>query len=93
MSVALVDFAFDQLTLNIKAGTTVSWINRDPAPHTITFDDGSFDSGTLAQGQTATFTFDKAGEFAYYCLFHGGPGGVGMAAKMIVTPEAASSRQ
>lgn len=86
VSVALIDFAFDQPTLTIKVGTTVSWINRDPAPHTITFDDGSFDSGTLAQGQTASFTFDKAGEFAYYCLFHGGPGGVGMAAKVIVAP-------
>lgn len=86
VSVALIDFAFDQPTLTIKVGTTVSWINRDPAPHTITFDDGSFDSGTLAQGQTASFTFDKAGEFAYYCLFHGGPGGVGMTAKVIVAP-------
>jgi plastocyanin/uncharacterized membrane protein YozB (DUF420 family) len=86
VTVALQDFAFNQLTLNIKVGTTVSWINRDPAPHTVTFDDGSFDSGTLAHGQTASFMFDKPGEFAYYCLFHGGPGGVGMSAKVIVTP-------
>ncbi len=86
VTVLLQNFAFDQTALNIKVGTTVTWINRDPSPHTVTFDDGSFDSGTLAQGQTASFTFDKHGEFAYYCLFHGGPGSVGMSAKVIVAP-------
>jgi plastocyanin/uncharacterized membrane protein YozB (DUF420 family) len=86
VSINLINFAFDQPSITVKVGTKVTWINQDPAPHTVTLDDGSFDSGTLAQGQAASFTFDKAGEFAYYCLFHGGPGSVGMAAKVIVTP-------
>jgi plastocyanin/uncharacterized membrane protein YozB (DUF420 family) len=86
VSINLINFAFDQPSITVKAGTKVTWINQDPAPHTITLDDGSFDSGTLAQGQSTSLTFDKPGEFAYYCLFHGGPGGVGMAAKVIVTP-------
>jgi plastocyanin len=62
------------------------WINQDNAPHTVTADDNSFDTGTLSQGQSGSITFDKPGEFPYYCLFHGGPGGVGMAGKIVVTP-------
>jgi plastocyanin len=85
-AVTLENFAFNQPTITVKAGTKVIWINRDPVPHTVTFDDKAFDSGTLAQGQTASFTFDKPGEFDYYCLFHGGQGGVGMSGKVIVTP-------
>jgi plastocyanin len=34
----------------------------------------------------ATLIFDTPGEFGYFCLFHGGPGGAGMAARIIVEP-------
>lgn len=39
-------------------------------PHTVTADDGSFDSGTLVGGQSFTFTFTKPGTFAYRCTIH-----------------------
>jgi plastocyanin len=84
--VVMQDFAFAPQTITIKAGTTVMWINQDNAPHTATADDNSFDTGPLTQGQSGSITFDKPGEFPYYCLFHGGPGGVGMAGKIVVTP-------
>ena len=84
--VLMQNFAFTPQTITIKAGTKVMWINQDNAPHTATADDNSFDTGTLSQGQSGSITFDKPGEFPYYCLFHGGPGGVGMAGEIIVTP-------
>ncbi len=68
-------FAFSPATLTIKAGTTVTWKNTTSAAHTVTSDDGkTFDSGTsnpiAAQGGTFSFTFTKAGTFAYHCAIH-----------------------
>ena len=68
-------FAFSPAKLTIKAGTTVTWKNTTAAAHTVTSDDGkSFDSGTsnpiTAQTGTFSFTFTKAGTFAYHCAIH-----------------------
>jgi plastocyanin len=68
-------FAFSPATLTVPVGTMVTWTNMTGAPHTVTSDDGkSFDSGTAnpisAQGGTFSFTFTKAGTFAYHCQFH-----------------------
>jgi len=84
--VLMKDFGFDPPLLTIKAGTTVEFVNLDNAPHTATLDDNSRDTGTLNLNDRASLTFDTPGEFAYFCLFHGGPGGVGMAGKISVTP-------
>jgi plastocyanin len=64
------DFAFSPAAIEIEVGTTVTWENYDTATHTVTADDGSFDSGDLAQGDTFSHTFDKAGTFTYHCNFH-----------------------
>ena len=57
--------------LMVELGTTVTWTNNDPSmPHTVTAVDGSFDSGQLSAGQTFSFTFDKPGEFEYFCTLH-----------------------
>lgn len=58
-------------TLTVKAGTVVEFVNRDATAHTATSDDGTtFDSGSLAQNETAKFTAGKAGTFAYSCSIH-----------------------
>ena len=71
--------------LTVQAGTTVVWSNKDSVPHSVTADNGEFDS-TLQPGQTFSYTFGKAGQYKYYCLFHGGPGGQGMASTITVQP-------
>ena len=86
MQVLMKDFAFGPQTITVKVGTTVQFINQDNAPHTATTDDNSKDTGTLNFNDTTTLVFDTSGEFPYFCLFHGGPGGVGMAGKIIVEP-------
>ncbi len=48
----------------------MSWTNNDSASHTVTADDGSFKSDTLATGATFSQTFAKAGTFAYHCAIH-----------------------
>lgn len=36
---------------------TVTWVNNDDVPHTVTATDGSFNSGNLNAGQTWAYTF------------------------------------
>ena len=52
---------------NIPPGTTISWFNADSNPHSVTADDGSFDSGKIKAGETFTFTFDEGpGTWSYH---------------------------
>ncbi len=69
-AVEIEDFAFDPATVAVAAGATVTWTNRDAAPHTATAEDGSFDTGRLDQGQAGTAAFDRPGTYAYVCSFH-----------------------
>jgi predicted lipoprotein with Yx(FWY)xxD motif/plastocyanin len=85
-AVTIADSRFNDDTLTVKVGTTVTWTNNGNFPHTVTADDGSFDSSTLGSGETFSFTFSKAGTYAYYCKLHGKPGGQGMSGEIIVTP-------
>lgn len=84
-TVAIVDSAFEPVELTVAAGTTVVWNQEGSAPHTVTADDGAFDSGTLNTGDTFEFTFEEPGEYPYYCTFHGAAGGEGMAGTVVVT--------
>ena len=63
-------FAFDPATVTIKAGESVTWTNQDGTTHTVTADNGEFDSSQLANGATFTFKFDKAGTYPYHCSIH-----------------------
>jgi plastocyanin len=69
-SVAIKDFEFTPATVTIAVGGTVTWTNNGPSTHTVTADDGSFDSGNLSQGKTFSHTFQTAGTFAYHCSIH-----------------------
>ena len=77
----------------VKGGDTVVWTNQDDVGHSVTADDGSFDShpgctetggSCLPKGGTFKVTFTKPGRYAYYCRVHGGPGGSGMAGTVTV---------
>ncbi|MGH7605788.1 MAG: cupredoxin domain-containing protein [Gemmatimonadales bacterium] len=56
--------------LEIPAGTTIAWTNHDPVVHTITADDGSWDSGPIEPGATWRRTFERAGDYSYHCTPH-----------------------
>jgi len=61
---------FQPGSLTVPAGTTVTWINYDPAAHTVTASDGSFDSGEILSGGRFMFTFANPGTYAYGCRIH-----------------------
>ena len=56
-------------TLTVPAGTTVTWVNKDPEEHTVTSNDGLF-SGTMASLISYNFTFTQPGTYNYYCEPH-----------------------
>lgn len=69
-AVTIQNFAFSPATLTVKVGDKVTWTNKDSAGHSATADDGSFDTGVLAQGQSGSITFSKAGTYTYHCSVH-----------------------
>jgi plastocyanin len=69
-TVEISNFAFNPATITVSKGATVTWTQKDDAPHTVT--GTGFDSGTLAKGQTFSHTFNDAGTFDYGCSIHSG---------------------
>jgi plastocyanin len=68
--VVIEDFAFSPDSLTVAAGTRVTWVNRDTAPHTATDTDKRFNSGALDTGDEFSFVFKDRGDYAYYCALH-----------------------
>lgn len=69
-AVTISNFAFSPSDLSVPVGTKVTWTNQDSVAHTVTSSDGSFKSDQLAQADTFSFTFTKAGVFTYQCSNH-----------------------
>lgn len=61
---------FGPKRIEISAGGTVTWTNNDPLVHTITADDGSWDSGAIEPGKSWSHTFTQPGEYAFHCTPH-----------------------
>jgi plastocyanin len=61
---------FDPPQMTIQTGETVEWKNEDIFSHTVTADDGSFDSGLIAPGGSWQMTIKTAGKFGYHCRPH-----------------------
>ncbi|SFJ13021.1 Plastocyanin [Paenibacillus sp. UNC496MF] len=75
-TVEIKDFAFSPAKLDIKAGDSVTFINRDEIEHTATSVDGVFDTDLLAKDASKTVAFKDAGSFSYNCTPHPGMKGV-----------------
>ena len=80
-AIHIQNFAYSPTPLTVAPGATVSVMNMenaDPArPHTVTAEGGAFDSGTVDQGETGSFTAPMAsGTYAYGCAFHSNMAGV-----------------
>jgi plastocyanin len=69
-SVTIADFSFAPGSLTVAQGDTVTWVNNGPTPHSATANDGSFNTGILKAGQSASHTFGQAGTYSYYCQPH-----------------------
>ena len=72
-NVTIRDFAYDPKDVEIKQGDRVLWTNEDGTEHTVTGDNGEFDSGDIANGAPPfAHVFDTVGTVGYHCDHHGG---------------------
>jgi plastocyanin len=68
--VSIQDFFFSPANVTVEPGTTVTWVNEGNVPHTVTSDDGQFDSGVLMPGDSYTVMFKGQGTITYHCAIH-----------------------
>ncbi|AIJ11215.1 cupredoxin domain-containing protein [Streptomyces lividans] len=70
--VTIKDFTFEPASLTVSPGAKVTVVNKDSTTHTLTASKGgSFDTGDIAPGKSATFTAPStAGDFPYACTIH-----------------------
>lgn len=83
VTITISNFAFDPKDLQIEAGATVVWKNT-VGRHTVTADDGSFESPVMAPGEEFKRTLDHPGALKYFCNLHGAAGGQKMAGTVTV---------
>ncbi len=73
-TVVVRDIAFQEPSLTVAAGTTVTWSNEDGVGHTVT--SGTPDAPTevfdeeLPSGTEVQITLDEPGTYAYWCRIH-----------------------
>jgi plastocyanin len=71
--VTINELRYEPAKVEIKAGDTVVWKNKDERDHTVTADKkapDAFKSGKVASGDTYKRKFTKAGSYAYSCDYH-----------------------
>jgi len=56
--------------LEVAAGDTVVWTNRDFLPHSVIAREARIESGDLAPSKSWRFTARKKGEMHYICRLH-----------------------
>jgi len=68
-------FQYQPGRIQVKAGTTVTWLNEDEIFHTVTAvarngKGGGFDAPLDGKGKSFSFTFSEPGVYTYYCDRH-----------------------
>jgi plastocyanin len=64
------NFTFAPQRITVKAGTTVTWINKDDIPHTVASSTKVFKSKALDTEDKFSFTFTTPGTYEYFCSLH-----------------------
>ena len=70
--ISMKNSAFNPSSLTVTTGATVTWMNDDSMVHTVTADDGSFNSGDIQPGGSYSRTFNTTGANPYHCVHHNG---------------------
>ena len=70
VAVSIDNFTFNPQKLTVKAGTTVTWTNKDDIPHAIAAVSKQFKSKTLDTDDAYSFTFTTPGSYEYFCSLH-----------------------
>ena len=65
-TILIQNSTFNPNTMQVRAGTPVTWVNQDNSTHKIVSDTGAFESPTLNPGDTFDYTFINGGEYNYH---------------------------
>jgi plastocyanin len=65
-----VDQYYMPVNASVPKDATITWTNKDVAPHTATASDGSFDTGAINPGSTASAMVKGQGDIQYHCNIH-----------------------
>lgn len=65
-----VDQYYMPVNASIPKDATITWTNKDVAPHTATASDGSFDTGAINPGSTDSAMVKGQGDIQYHCNIH-----------------------
>ena len=69
--VSIENFTFTPQKLTVKAGTTVTWTNKDDIPHGIAAMNNFLGrSKALDTDDSYSFTFSTPGTYVYFCYLH-----------------------
>lgn len=71
VTITITDNAYSDESLTIEAGTAVRFVNEGNSKHTASAEDGSWGTGTLSSGKHFSRYFNEAGDYDYYCKYHG----------------------
>ena len=69
-TVVIEAMVFTPAAIEVNAGDTIVWKNKDPFPHTATAQDRSFNSGEIAPDRSWKFKAVRKGRFTYGCTLH-----------------------
>ena len=70
-AISIDNFTFNPQSLTVKAGTTVTWTNKDDIPHGIAATNNAFKrSQALDTDDSYSFTFTTPGTYQYFCYIH-----------------------
>ena len=70
IEVKIENFTFNPQQITVKAGDTVTWVNHDDIPHTVTSKTLLFRSKAMDTDDKFSFTFAKPGSYPYFCSLH-----------------------
>ncbi len=68
VTIVMENFAFNPADATVKVGDTVTFENKDSAPHRVSID--GQDLGEQATGQKVEWKAEKAGTFPFACTIH-----------------------
>ena len=70
VTIEISSFRFQPPNVSVPVGATVTWVNRDEAPHDSEARDKTWETSLLQRDEESVVTFDELGTWEYYCTIH-----------------------
>jgi plastocyanin len=68
--VTIAGYEFLPKRLTVQVGAKVTWVDKDAANHTVTFEDGPGDLGNVDPNERLSAEFTAPGTYGYVCQYH-----------------------